>query len=101
MRSPHATDSEACFLVQLISNDKFVSVHHRVLAKREGPRISVACFFKLQSPTGDAPRQVGPIPELISEESPPAYGQVNLKEYFDHYYSKGLDGISGLAPFRV
>ncbi|CAF1698385.1 unnamed protein product [Brassica napus] len=31
--------------LQLITNDKFVSVEHRVLANRQGPRISVASFF--------------------------------------------------------
>ncbi|KAJ6356207.1 hypothetical protein OIU78_004338 [Salix suchowensis] len=33
-------------LFQLISNDIFTSVHHRVLAKNIGPRISVACIFR-------------------------------------------------------
>ncbi|KAI8560993.1 hypothetical protein RHMOL_Rhmol04G0300300 [Rhododendron molle] len=32
-------------LLQIISNDKFKSVDHRVLANRVGPRISVASFF--------------------------------------------------------
>ncbi|WJX85958.1 hypothetical protein P8452_68332 [Trifolium repens] len=32
-------------LLQLITNDKFKSVEHRVLANKVGPRISVASFF--------------------------------------------------------
>ncbi|VAI82270.1 unnamed protein product [Triticum turgidum subsp. durum] len=28
-----------------MSNDRFKSVEHRVLAKTSGPRLSVACFF--------------------------------------------------------
>ncbi|KDP40306.1 hypothetical protein JCGZ_02304 [Jatropha curcas] len=32
-------------LLQLISNDKFISVEHRVVGNHIGPRISVACFF--------------------------------------------------------
>ncbi|OWM85743.1 1-aminocyclopropane-1-carboxylate oxidase homolog 1-like isoform X2 [Punica granatum] len=88
-------------LLQLISNDKFISVQHRVLAKREGPRISVACFFKLQYPKGDAPRHLGPIQELISEGNPPVYRHINVKEYFDHFYGKGLDGNPALTPFRL
>ncbi|XP_031399302.1 1-aminocyclopropane-1-carboxylate oxidase homolog 1-like isoform X2 [Punica granatum] len=32
-------------LLQLISNDLFKSVEHRVLASKVGPRISIACFF--------------------------------------------------------
>uniref|UniRef100_A0A7N0VMA8 Fe2OG dioxygenase domain-containing protein n=1 Tax=Kalanchoe fedtschenkoi TaxID=63787 RepID=A0A7N0VMA8_KALFE len=31
-------------LMQLITNDRFKSVEHRVVANAEGPRISVACF---------------------------------------------------------
>ncbi|RZC68624.1 hypothetical protein C5167_031793 [Papaver somniferum] len=32
-------------LLQLISNDKLKGAEHRVLANRDGPRISVACFL--------------------------------------------------------
>ncbi|KAB1219182.1 hypothetical protein CJ030_MR3G008351 [Morella rubra] len=32
-------------VMQLISNDKFKSVFHRVIAQNVGPRISVACLF--------------------------------------------------------
>ncbi|KAG5514761.1 hypothetical protein RHGRI_035974 [Rhododendron griersonianum] len=32
-------------LMQIISNDKFKSIEHRVLAQPIGPRLSVACFF--------------------------------------------------------
>ncbi|GKV19018.1 hypothetical protein SLEP1_g29318 [Rubroshorea leprosula] len=37
--------------LQLITNDRFISVHHRVLAKAVGPRISMACFFRRRLPT--------------------------------------------------
>ncbi|KAL1357523.1 hypothetical protein AAHE18_05G260800 [Arachis hypogaea] len=33
-------------LMQLITNSKFVSSKHRVLAQKTGPRVSVACFFR-------------------------------------------------------
>ncbi|CAN8248495.1 unnamed protein product [Cochlearia groenlandica] len=85
--------------LQLITNDKFVSVEHRVLANNRGPRISVASFFsssKLQNS-----RIYGPMKELVSQENPPKYREVTMKEYTDGYFEKGLDGTSHLLNFRI
>lgn len=86
--------------MQLVSNDTFISVNHRVLSKKVGPRISAASFFRGQE-VGNAQTKYGPIAELISQETPPKYRDVNLKEYMDYYYAKGLDGTSALAPFKL
>ncbi|KAF3636900.1 1-aminocyclopropane-1-carboxylate oxidase -like protein 1 [Capsicum annuum] len=72
----------------LISNDKYVSVEHRVLANKVGPRISVACFFY----TGPFPssKLYGPITELLSEDNPPKYGAttcVTKTEYLECKFS--------------
>ena len=84
-------------LAQLISNDKFKSVTHRVLANREGPRISVACFFNTHQQVN---RLYGPIKELLSDDNPPLYREIQVREYIVHYASKGL-GNSALANFRL
>ncbi|KAE8723783.1 1-aminocyclopropane-1-carboxylate oxidase-like protein 11 [Hibiscus syriacus] len=83
----------------LISNDKFKSVEHRVLANREGPRVSVASFFT----TGMLPssRVFGPIKELLSEHNPPRYRQTTVKEFVSYIYEHGLDGTSPLHVFRL
>jgi hypothetical protein len=63
-------------LVQLISNDKFKSVTHRVLANQVGPRISVACFF---GPQQLGNRLYGPVKELLSDDNPPLYREILVR----------------------
>ncbi|KAK4492272.1 hypothetical protein RD792_003075 [Penstemon davidsonii] len=87
-------------LLQLISNDKFKSSQHRVLANHIGPRVSVACFFT----TGLLPssKLYGPINELTSEENPPKYRETTVREYSLHYNAKGLGGTdSALLDFML
>ncbi|KAJ7979898.1 1-aminocyclopropane-1-carboxylate oxidase-like 1-like [Quillaja saponaria] len=86
-------------ILQLISNDRFISVEHRVLANHVGPRVSIANFFS----TGlqPIPKLYGPIKELLSEDNPPKYRDITMEEFNAHFYEKGLDGISTLLHFRI
>ncbi|XP_013723198.2 1-aminocyclopropane-1-carboxylate oxidase homolog 1 [Brassica napus] len=86
-------------LLQLITNGKFISVEHRVLANGAGPRISVACFFSSYLMAN--PRVYGPIKELLSEENPPIYRDTTITEYSKFYRSKGFDGTSGLLYLKI
>ncbi|RID68959.1 hypothetical protein BRARA_C01085 [Brassica rapa] len=85
--------------LQLITNDKFISVDHRVLANRQGPRISVASFFSSSKRANST--VYGPMKELVSEENPPKYRDITIKEYTDGYTEKGLDGTSYLMNLRI
>ncbi|TYJ45269.1 hypothetical protein E1A91_A02G044000v1 [Gossypium mustelinum] len=88
-------------LLQLISNDAFVSVEHRVLANSDGPRVSVACFFSTSLKSD--PVLYGPIKELLSEGNPPKYRETTVRDYVIYSNGRGLDvdGTSPLLHFRL
>ncbi|KAI6674887.1 hypothetical protein NL676_002793 [Syzygium grande] len=88
-------------LMRLVSNDKFKSAEHRVLARRTGPRVSVACFFH---PGGkQKSKRYGPIEELLDEDNPPMYRETSFTEYYGYYMSSGngLNGESVLPHFKM
>lgn len=72
-----------------------------MVAKSEGPRISVACFFRYQFPPESERKVYGPIKELISEEKPAVYRETTIKNFVAHYYTKGLNGVSALEQFKL
>ncbi|XP_022975054.1 1-aminocyclopropane-1-carboxylate oxidase homolog 1-like [Cucurbita maxima] len=85
-------------LMQLITNDRFISVAHRVLAKQEGPRISVASFFStLYLPNS---KLYGPIKELLSEENSAKYRETTIRDFHLQYRADGL-GTSSLQHLKL
>ncbi|KAH0912526.1 hypothetical protein HID58_035847 [Brassica napus] len=83
----------------LISNDKFISVEHRVVANGAAePRISVPCFFS--SIMKANPREYGPIKELLSEQNPPNYRELTISEFSNMYGTKELN-TSALHHFKI
>ncbi|PIM99900.1 Iron/ascorbate family oxidoreductase [Handroanthus impetiginosus] len=85
-------------LLQLVTNGKFISNKHRVIANCCGPRISVACFFS--GPIGEH-KIYGPIKELISDENPAKYREVTLREYTTKFLNTGLDENLGLDYYKL
>uniref|UniRef100_A0A0E0KMX2 Fe2OG dioxygenase domain-containing protein n=1 Tax=Oryza punctata TaxID=4537 RepID=A0A0E0KMX2_ORYPU len=84
-------------LMQIISNDKFRSVEHRVVAQSSGPRVSIACFPSNPAST----RMFGPIKELLSDDGPALYRETLVKDYVTHYYSVGLGPKNAIHDFRL
>ncbi|XP_076890726.1 1-aminocyclopropane-1-carboxylate oxidase homolog 3-like [Bidens hawaiensis] len=86
-------------ILQLITNDKFVSSQHKVVANKVGPRVSVASFFTTGSI--QTSKMYEPINELLSKDNPAKYRSVTIKEYTDYQIGKGLDGTSPLLHFKI
>ncbi|KAH6755404.1 hypothetical protein C2S53_013445 [Perilla frutescens var. hirtella] len=86
--------------LQLMSNDKFISVEHRVLSRSSGTRVSVACFFY---PRGVEMVNIsGPIEQLVSQNNYAVYKQVNYIDFVTHYQKKNVrGGHSALANYRL
>ncbi|GMH29993.1 hypothetical protein Nepgr_031836 [Nepenthes gracilis] len=78
-------------ILQMISNDKFRSVEHRVLANHLGPRISIAFFFEGLISSA---KIYGSIKELTSEENPPSYKEFTFKEFATNFFSRPLNETS-------
>ncbi|XP_043705798.1 1-aminocyclopropane-1-carboxylate oxidase homolog 1-like [Telopea speciosissima] len=85
-------------ILQIISNDEYKSVEHRVLANphRES-RISIAIFMN----PGNREDLYGPLPELISPEKPALFRQFQLGEYMKKFFTKELDGKTMVNFFRL
>ncbi|XP_027151779.1 1-aminocyclopropane-1-carboxylate oxidase homolog 1-like [Coffea eugenioides] len=86
-------------LLQLITNDHFKSVEHRVVATRAGPRISAACFIYPRNKNQSKP--YGPVKELLSDKNPQIYRETSFLDYIHYFGSKGLDGVKALPHFQL
>jgi isopenicillin N synthase-like dioxygenase len=81
--------------LQLVSNDRFKSVEHRVVASSVGPRVSVACFFRTDTST----KVLAPM--ITGGHGEPRYKSTTVAELVRYYRTKGLDGTSTLQHLRI
>ncbi|CAH2069825.1 unnamed protein product [Thlaspi arvense] len=83
----------------LVTNDKFISVQHRVLANKAGPRISVASFFSTSMHPN--PTVYGPMKEILSQENPAKYRDFTIPEYSAGYLKLDINDESHLSHFKI
>ncbi|KAK9291127.1 hypothetical protein L1049_009314 [Liquidambar formosana] len=87
-------------LLQIISNGKYQSVQHRVLANSSKEvRISVVTFFNLNKWKGSG--YYGPLPELLSPDEPAIYRDFTKQEFLENLYSKGFDSKSLINKVKI
>ncbi|CAN0909294.1 1-aminocyclopropane-1-carboxylate oxidase homolog 1 [Linum grandiflorum] len=89
-------------MIQLITNDKYKSVYHRVVPKSTGPaRISIPCFMRRHHLMEGSDRVYEPIKELVTEENPAIYKGTSVHDYVTCVNSVGLDGTTKLGNFKI
>ncbi|KAL4378885.1 hypothetical protein GQ457_02G030930 [Hibiscus cannabinus] len=85
-------------ILQILSNDEYISVEHRVLANpSKEARVSVAVFFN----PGAREALHGPFPELTSPQKPPRYRQFAHHDYMTRFYTKRLEGKTLIDYYRI
>jgi len=86
--------------IQIISNDNYISVEHRVLAKAsKEPRISIVLFFNVGHHTDFD--YYGPLPELLSPNKPALYRKFTVPEFLESFFSKELDSKSFIQKVKL
>ncbi|XP_022887402.1 1-aminocyclopropane-1-carboxylate oxidase homolog 1-like [Olea europaea var. sylvestris] len=85
-------------ILQIMSNDRYISVEHRVLANPcKEPRVSVAVFFNPSL----RDKMFGPLSELLSDAKPAHYQHFTFAEYMKRFFSKELDGKTLTNYYRL
>ncbi|KAK9074560.1 hypothetical protein SSX86_007158 [Deinandra increscens subsp. villosa] len=85
-------------LLQMMSNDEYKSVEHRVLANPvKGARVSNAIFFG----PSNQDKLYGPFPELISTMKPAVYHDFVHEDYMRRFLSKELDGKTLVNFYKI
>ncbi|MQM17908.1 hypothetical protein Taro_050888 [Colocasia esculenta] len=86
--------------LQMISNDEYKSVEHKVVANpHKKPRVSIAAFY---TPNHiDESTYFGPLPELVSPEKPARYREFTISDVRNTFLATKLGTTSTLNHFKI
>ncbi|KAL2557144.1 Feruloyl CoA ortho-hydroxylase 1 [Forsythia ovata] len=73
--------------LQILSNGRYKSIEHRVIANGNNNRVSVPIFVNPKP--SDV---IGPLPEVLQNGEKPIYKQLLYSEYVRHFFKKPHDG---------
>ncbi|KAI3879374.1 hypothetical protein MKX03_009349 [Papaver bracteatum] len=84
-------------MMEILSNGVYHSIEHRVLIHPTKERLSIAAFHAARQ---DA--VIGPALSLIDPPNKPAlFRKETVKEYYENFYARKLDGKSNLHCMRI
>ncbi|XP_073101341.1 protein DMR6-LIKE OXYGENASE 2-like [Elaeis guineensis] len=83
-------------MIQILSNDRFKSVLHRVVVNNTSERISVPTFY-CPSPNALIKRAEA----VVDEEHPSIYRSFTYAEYYEKFWNQGLQSASCLDMFKL
>ncbi|KAF8689319.1 hypothetical protein HU200_042116 [Digitaria exilis] len=87
-------------LLQMMSNDEYKSVEHRVVMNtREEPRVSIALFFNPGK--REDSDLYGPLPDLVSTENPAKYRDFTIPEFLEAFFSRELGSKVLVEHFKL
>ncbi|KAJ3672099.1 hypothetical protein LUZ60_006820 [Juncus effusus] len=82
--------------LEVMTNGKYKSVEHRAVTNNEIDRLSIVTFY---APSYDV--QLGPLPELVTQNQPAMYKTYNHGEYNRHYVTHKLEGKKTLDFAKI
>ncbi|XP_047342752.1 feruloyl CoA ortho-hydroxylase F6H1-3-like [Impatiens glandulifera] len=83
-------------VLQIVSNDRYKSIEHRVIPSSAKNRVSVPIFA---DPPKDA--TIGPLPEILERGDKAIYKDILYSDYFKYFFGKPHDGKGTIECARV
>ncbi|XP_049405573.1 feruloyl CoA ortho-hydroxylase F6H1-3-like [Solanum stenotomum] len=82
--------------LQIMSNDKYKSVEHCVIANGSNNRVSVPIFLHPK-----ATSVIGPLKEVLQNGEKPIYKQILYADYTNIFFNKGHDGKDTIELAKI
>ncbi|KAK7272614.1 hypothetical protein RJT34_29327 [Clitoria ternatea] len=82
--------------LEILTNGIYRSIEHRAMVNSQRERVSFATFY---SPRKDG--VVGPLPSLITEQTPAKFKSIGVREYLEDFFARKLEGKSNRDVMRI